>query len=33
MTRTKETNGEGNMGGDEGDEGHRDVGATAEHRV
>ena len=31
MTRTKETNGEGNMGGDEGDEGHRDVGATAEH--
>ena len=33
MTRTKETNGEGNTGGDEGDEGHRDVGATAEHRV
>ena len=33
MTRTKETNGEGNTGGDEGDEGHRDVGATTEHRV
>ena len=33
MTRTKETNGEGNTGGDEGDKGHMDVGAAAEHQV